>query len=185
MIGGDVDVRQGSLTVIDTLSATSDSSQPASIHGNGSVQAPSQISTNDGPQAVDLRISTPLFSPFPFPTTRKDGTGVLELTGDNGWTAMTVASGTLRVGGSKAIPVFATLSLSDSSTPATLDMSDFDVTLASLVGLEGGRVLLGAHTLTVADLPIGSVYAGTIAGSGQLVKDGGGSLILSGSQPNT
>ena len=185
MIGGDVELRQGSLTVIDTLSATSDSSQPALIHGNGTVQAPSEISTNDGPQAVDLRISTPLFSPFPFPSTRKDGAGVLELTGDNGWTTMTVASGTLRVGGSKAIPAFATLNLSDSSTPATLDMSDFDVTLASLSVLEGGRVLLGAHTLTVADPPTGSVYAGTIAGSGQLVKDGGGSLILSGSQPNT
>jgi autotransporter-associated beta strand protein len=196
MTGGDVDIRRGTISVTNVLFATSDSGQTALIHGAGSVVTP-LITTADGPEAVDLRISTRLvnalviFGDFNAKfTTKKNGPGVLELAAANDWSDMIVAGGTLRVGVAGAIPGTASLTLSDSANPATLDVNNFNLTLAALSGGEGGSLPLGATTLTVDPGEIGPAfagigYAGTIAGTGKLVKRGtSGSLILSGSQPN-
>jgi len=85
MSAGDVDIRRGTISVTNVLFATSDSGQTALIHGAGFVITP-LITTADGPQGVDLRISTRLINPLVIFgdfnakfTTKKDGPGVLEL----------------------------------------------------------------------------------------------------------
>jgi autotransporter-associated beta strand protein len=89
-----------------------------------------------------------------------------------------------------AIPASIALTLSDADKggPAILDLNGIDVTLSSLAGRRGGAVQLGANTLTL-NMPNGIVFPpfflGTIAGSGNLVKDGEGLIALAGNQANT
>lgn len=60
----------------------------------------------------------------------------------------------------------------------TLDLNGFDLTASSVSG-QGGQIAVGGATLTV-DQAIDTVFAGSLSGSGDLVKTGEGSLILSG-----
>ena len=54
----------------------------------------------------------------------------------------------------------------------------------SLSGVAGTEVLLGANTLTLTQ-PIGTLYGGVISGSGSLIKNGSGMLILTGANTYT
>jgi autotransporter-associated beta strand protein len=63
---------------------------------------------------------------------------------------------------------------------ATLDLNGHAETIGSLAG--GGNVQLGSGTLTVAGVNASPTdFSGKITGSGSLVKNGSGTLILSGS----
>jgi fibronectin-binding autotransporter adhesin len=115
---------------------------------------------------------------------RKDGSGTLVLSGTNTYTGTTqVTGGILRAG---ATNVFGTAAAAggmtlDNTTGVTLDLNGFDSTVASLAGggTTGGNITLGGATLTIRN-PGNQTYAGTISGSGNLVKTGAGIQNLSG-----
>ena len=131
-----------------------------------------------------LTISGRLVAIDPLESVTKTGGGTLILTNTaNAWNELSVREGTLRVGAAGALSSTGTLSLSRGQAIATLDLNGFDATIGTLAGGEGGRVLLGARTLTVDTLHEG-VYAGSIAGTGNLVKSGAGALLLDGATPN-
>ncbi|HJR56016.1 MAG TPA: autotransporter-associated beta strand repeat-containing protein [Rhizomicrobium sp.] len=59
------------------------------------------------------------------------------------------------------------------------------VTTGSISGISGGRILLGANTLTTGALNSSTTFGGVISGTGGLVKTGNGTLILSGANTYT
>ena len=108
----------------------------------------------------------------------KDGVGELDLTGNNTYTGdTTVNAGTLK----------ATGDLADSTDVVTAGTGNFelgaDQTVATLSGA-GGTVNLGGHMLTAGD-DSDKAYAGVISGTGSLVKEGDGSLDLTGNNTYT
>jgi autotransporter-associated beta strand protein len=106
----------------------------------------------------------------------KTGAGMLVLSGANTYTGgTTVTDGTLQAGAAGAF-VDNTAYTVDGGT---LDLNDFALTASSLSGA-GGTVDLGAGTLTV-DQAVDTTYAGVIAGTGNLIKSGTGSLTLTAS----
>ncbi|HEX2888801.1 autotransporter-associated beta strand repeat-containing protein, partial [Vineibacter terrae] len=110
----------------------------------------------------------------------KTGPGTLVLSGANTYNGTTfVNGGTLRAGSTSA---FGTSGLRMDTTGATLDLNNFDNTVASIsqlnIGITGGSITLGSATLTISN-GAGS-YNGPISGSGGLVKSGPGTQTLSG-----
>ncbi|MES2532673.1 MAG: autotransporter-associated beta strand repeat-containing protein, partial [Pseudomonadota bacterium] len=106
------------------------------------------------------------------------GSGTTVLTGTNTYTGGTiVGAGTLRAGSSGAFVQSSAYTVNGGS----LDLGSWDLTASSLSGT-GGAVQLDAQSLVVNQAS-NTGYAGTITGSGSLVKGGAGSLSLTG--PNT
>jgi len=60
-----------------------------------------------------------------------------------------------------------------------------DETIGSLIGAPGGTLALGSHTLTTGGNDGSTMFAGTISGTGGLVKTGSGTLTLSGVNTST
>jgi autotransporter-associated beta strand protein len=99
----------------------------------------------------------------------------------------TLHNGTLRVGAVGALARGTALTLApDPTDSATLDLNNFNATLASLDGVGGGHVRLGSGTLTL-DLAqnTNSTYLGTVDGAGNVVKTGAGLLRWGGTPANT
>ena len=106
----------------------------------------------------------------------KTGGGVLELDGANSYTGGTVvAAGTLRAGAANA---FGTGNALTVASGAAADLNGFSQSVTSLSG--NGSILLGTGTLTTGLGGASSLFAGSIAGGGSLVKTGGGTLFLTG-----
>jgi autotransporter-associated beta strand protein len=106
----------------------------------------------------------------------KTGDGLLLLNGANAYSGGTVvAAGTLRQGVAGALPAGTAYSVNGGS----LELNGFDLEMSALSG-SGGQIATGLATLTV-DQSGSSSYAGSIAGSGALIKRGAGRLELSGS----
>ena len=61
-----------------------------------------------------------------------------------------------------------------------LDLADGDQTVGSLAGVDGSSLLLGAATLITGGDGTSSTFAGSISGTGSLVKEGGGEFTLNG-----
>jgi autotransporter-associated beta strand protein len=113
----------------------------------------------------------------------KTGDGTLTLGGANGYTGATeVAGGTLALGADASIAASSGVSLGASD--AVLDIAAGDQAIASLAGVAGSRVRLGASTLDVGD-DVSTSFAGAIDGSGGLVKTGAGTLTLTGANSYT
>jgi fibronectin-binding autotransporter adhesin len=112
----------------------------------------------------------------------KDGVGVLTLSGSNSYTgATTVTSGSLRLGSANAIGAAAPLVVNG----GTLDLVTFSPTVGTISGSAGGTIRSatnGVATLTGSSAS-NSTYAGTITGSVALVKEGTGTLTLTGNNP--
>ena len=111
----------------------------------------------------------------------KVGNGVLSLTGVNTYTGQTtVNAGTLQLGGSGVIADTSRVALPVSG--AIFDANSQTETVGSLQGLAGTSVTLGSGTLTVGADGTSSTYSGAISGTGTLVKTGGGTFTLNGTQ---
>jgi autotransporter-associated beta strand protein len=96
--------------------------------------------------------------------------GIILLGGANTYDgSTTVASGmTLKLGAAGVVPDGSTVTLSGAST--VFDLNGFDETIGSLSSSVASTVTLGTKTLTLSNGR--STFAGTIGGTGNLVKNG-------------
>jgi fibronectin-binding autotransporter adhesin len=111
----------------------------------------------------------------------KQNSAILTLTGSNTYTGTTtINGGTVQCGGNNVLSSSSSVILAD-TTGATLDLNGFHQTIRYLQGggATGGNVVLGSGTLTVGDIGM-STYSGSISGSGGVVKQGSGVLLLQG-----
>ena len=107
----------------------------------------------------------------------KNGTGTFTLNGQNTYTgATTINAGTVQAG---AANVLAPASAFTVAAGATLDLNGFSQTVSSLAG--AGNTHLGSGVLTTGGNNSSTTYTGIISGAGgSLVKDGTGTMVLSG-----
>lgn len=122
------------------------------------------------------------------------GTGALTKTGSGTMTlagaantysgTTTIAAGTLAAGAAGAFSAGSTLVLANASG-VSVDLRGYDQTIGGLAGggANGGTVVLGSATLTTGANGTDTVFAGTISGTGGLVKTGAGTMRLSGANP--
>jgi outer membrane autotransporter protein len=111
----------------------------------------------------------------------QNGTGTTILTANNTYTGPTaVNAGILQAGGAN---VFAPNSAFAVASGATLNLASFDQAIGSLAG--AGSVTLGSGTLTTGNDNTSTIFAGTISGSGNVIKIGGGTFVLSGTNAYT
>ncbi|HEY9271058.1 autotransporter domain-containing protein [Achromobacter sp.] len=108
----------------------------------------------------------------------KVGSGTQKLTGMNTFTGEVVINGgTLAIGTGALLPNSAVWI----NTGGTFDLSAGSSLSIGTVGGTGGRVELGANTLTVGS----GTYAGVVSGTGGINKTGTGTLTLNGANTYT
>ncbi len=108
----------------------------------------------------------------------KSGSGTLTLTGANIYNGETdIKAGTLAVVGS----LYSTGPVTLSGASATLDISGDSAgqTIGALSGVAGSNVSIGSNTLTFGDAG-DTEFAGSFTGTGNLVKQGSGTVVLNG-----
>ncbi len=111
----------------------------------------------------------------------QNGTGTTILTANNTYTGPTeVNAGTLQAGGAN---VLAPNSAFTVASGATLNLASFDQTIGSLAG--AGSVTLGSATFTTGNDNTSTIFAGTISGSGNVIKMGDGTFVLAGTNTYT
>jgi autotransporter-associated beta strand protein len=112
----------------------------------------------------------------------KSGGGTLVLSGSNtyGGTTRVKAIGTLQLSASERLPNTTDVTV---DSGAFFDLNNKSETIDGLSG--GGTVKLGSGTLTVGANNGASTFFGTITGSGKLVKNGSGTVVLSGDNTYT
>ncbi|MFA7342895.1 MAG: autotransporter-associated beta strand repeat-containing protein [Terrimicrobiaceae bacterium] len=118
-------------------------------------------------------------APIVFYSLTKAGNGTLTLSNaGNSSHSLTVQGGTLRAGTAGAVNTspFGSVSVSGG---ATYDLDGYATSIGGLTG--SGSVTLGNATLTIDNYWDSHSFGGGISGAGSLVKTGGGSQTLSGS----
>ncbi|WP_233215599.1 YDG domain-containing protein [Rhodopirellula bahusiensis] len=106
----------------------------------------------------------------------KQGSGTLSLQAANSFTgALQISGGTLTQNQSGAIHDAVAVTI---DSGAAWDLAGFNETVTSFGGF--GNITLGAGTLTAFGDNSSGALAGVISGSGNLVKQGSGELVLSG-----
>lgn len=111
----------------------------------------------------------------------KGGAGTLVLSGSNTYTGNTqVTGGVLQAGSVNAFGPSGHMTLNNTAG-VLLDLNGFNTVVTSLIGggTNGGNIALGSATLTILD-GAGQTFAGAISGTGNLVKNGGGTQALTG-----
>ncbi len=118
----------------------------------------------------------------------KEGTGTLTLTGNNSYTGATTINGgkvTLSIAG-KLSP---STTLNITSATGTFDVSSITPAtqaIASLTGVAGSSVVLGAKNLTIGSDNSSTTFAGALSGAGgSLTKVGSGTFTLTGASTYT
>ncbi|HEU0116975.1 MAG TPA: autotransporter-associated beta strand repeat-containing protein, partial [Thermomicrobiales bacterium] len=107
----------------------------------------------------------------------KAGSGTLTLAGAIGYTGPTViAGGSLRAGIPNLFGPGATLSLGGGGS--SIDFGGFSQSLEALTGT--GTLAMGGGTLTIGSGGSSSEFDGVITGSGAVVKNGGGTFVMTG-----
>ena len=110
----------------------------------------------------------------------KQNAGTLTLSATNTYTGgTTVSAGTLRLGSAAALPTEGALTVNG----GTVDLNGNSLTVGALSGI-GGTLALGAGSLTVNDATSTSLAA-VITGTGGLIKQGSGTLALTGTNSYT
>ena len=105
----------------------------------------------------------------------KVGAGTLTLSGTNSYTGLTtVDAGKLALSGGQAVADTGAVTVASGAT-LQLDSSE---TIGELAG--AGAVSLNNYTLTTGGLNTSTSFSGSITGPGVLIKDGTGTLTLSG-----
>jgi outer membrane autotransporter protein len=108
-------------------------------------------------------------------TVVKDGSGTLTFTGANLYSGGTVINaGILQLGGANRLATGGALTV---NAFGTFDLNGFDQAVGDFSG--SGLVTLGSATLT-AGTASSTTFAGVISGSGGLIKQGSGTLFLTG-----
>ncbi len=109
---------------------------------------------------------------------RKTGTGVQTLGGTSSFNGpVEVAGGTLRLGTDQALATTTALTLANDGR---VDLDGHHVTVAALHGSSATAIELGDGTLTTGGNHESTTFAGQISGSGNLIKTGTGTLMLTG-----
>jgi autotransporter-associated beta strand protein len=109
----------------------------------------------------------------------KDGAGALVLGGVNTFTGnLNANAGLLVLASGRAIPDTCTVTLADNA--GALLRLDGSETIGALAGggSLGGWVNLGANSLTLGGNNASTAFSGQISGTGALVKNGSGTIIL-------
>jgi autotransporter-associated beta strand protein len=105
------------------------------------------------------------------PQVTKGSKGLLVLANPNGntdpWTRLDIADGPVKLGAANAIPDAAAVAITLDTV--TFDLNGFDETIGALAG--AGTVQLGARTLTLNGAILAD-FVGTIAGTGNIIKNG-------------
>jgi outer membrane autotransporter protein len=110
----------------------------------------------------------------------KQGAGTQTFTGANTYTGgTTINAGTLALGAGGSLALGSAVSLAGAGTAFDISASATDQTIGGLSGAAGSAVTLGARTLTFGDAANQS-FAGSISGTGGIVKQGTGRQTLSG-----
>lgn len=109
-----------------------------------------------------------------------NGAGTLMLSAANTYTVgTTIGSGTLALIGNGSIAQSSDLLLFTRGGAFDISGSNGNQTIQNLTGLGGTRIKLGANSLTLGTASL-SNFSGVIDGSGGLVKQGSGTLMLTG-----
>ena len=126
---------------------------------------------------LDLTLSTAVSGPGGL---AKNGIGILTLSGANSYAGgTTVNAGMLRLAPGASLFTTGPLAVNG----GILDLNGNNLAIGSLLGL-GGRIELGASTLTVAEQGNTS-FAGILTGTGGLTMQGPGDLSLAGANTYT
>ncbi len=100
----------------------------------------------------------------------KIGTGMMIFSGANTYSGpLAITAGTLQAGAVNTLPAGSVIGFLPGTT---LDLNDFDQTIAALTG--GGAVQLGSASLTLGS----GNLSGTITGTGAIIKTGTGTLTF-------
>lgn len=109
-------------------------------------------------------------------TFEKQGDGTLTLLSTGTYVGGTIINGgTLALGPAASLPSGGALTMNGPS--AVFDMTDHTQTIGTLTA--GGTILLGAGSLSI-NSNVASSFAGTISGTGTLIKQGAGTLTIAG-----
>ena len=114
----------------------------------------------------------------------KVGAGTVKLSGSNGsFTGdVNVNVGTLQVENGSAVDDSATVTLANTSGAVFQTVSNETIGDLAGGGATGGQVSLNASTTLSTGTATGSTYAGSITGSGNLIKQGSGTMVLTDAQ---
>ncbi|MBD8872774.1 autotransporter-associated beta strand repeat-containing protein [Rhodanobacter sp. DHB23] len=111
--------------------------------------------------------------------------GTLVLTGANTYTGgTTIGYGTLALGAGGSLAATGAVTLAGTGTTFDLGNAGANETIGALDGVAGSTVNLGANGLTFGDAT-STTFAGVIAGSGGITKQGTGTATLSGANTFT
>lgn len=181
------------LTGVNTYTgATTINSGTLQIGGSGSLNSGTYagaISINGGSilkysSSVNQTLSGIIGGPGGI-TKDTDASSVLTLSGTNIYTGpTTVNAGILKAGaaaGGQAFGGGSAVTLAN-TVGVALDLNNTNQTIGSLAGggVSGGNVTLGSGTLTTGGDNTSTTFAGVMAGSGGLIKNGVGTMTLTG-----
>ncbi|WP_179401082.1 beta strand repeat-containing protein [Burkholderia guangdongensis] len=110
----------------------------------------------------------------------KDGPGTTTLTGLDSYTGgTTINGGTLALGAGVSLAATGSVDLAGAGATFDISGSGANQTIGALSGAAGSNVALGANTLTFGD-STNQTFAGVIAGTAGIVKQGTGTETLTG-----